>query len=140
MHKATLSDRERQEAERRIREELEAEHRRRIERLRERQRRARRKAKERVAEKREIELGRLKEDLTKAFYAEKGYRLYTDSTGRTMWIPPEEYEWRLRHRRRRRRRSPGSWLLVQLDASRREWVTYLLLLLLAGVAGLLLAR
>lgn len=122
----------------RIRAELEREHEARLLRFRSRSQRAREEGKA-VAGSRER---KAEEDLRQAermrFFQERGYREYTDSNGRKEWLPPEEYEWRMR--RKKQRDQKGTEYAPALLRRRQELLLYGAAALIAILVGLVLAR
>ena len=123
---------------RQVRAELEAEHELRGERLRQRRQHAKARARDKADERRRIEESLVREQVREEFYKEKGYKLYTDSTGRELWLSPEEFEWRQkRHRHGRRKRKIYE---PALNNQGRVWLFYVGLLILAIVVGIALAR
>jgi len=84
-----------------------------------------------------IALYDLREEVRQRFYKENGYKRYLDSTGREVWLSPEEYAQRVR-RRKRRSRSEG--INDRLSANSRQLLLYAGLGLLALVLGFVLAR
>jgi hypothetical protein len=134
MSTLALSPEERANVERQIREELEAEHQRRSDNIRRRS--SAQGAAEDRPERRNAELFELREQARQRFYQEHQYKLYVDSTGREVWLPPEEYEQRMA--RRRRRKEPP----IPLDGPPKTqlWLIYAGLALVALLMGLLLAR
>lgn len=132
---AGLTPAERQEAAAAFAAELMEEHERRVARAnRAQQRSAARSARQDEAE-RTRELNDLKDEVRARFYAEKGYKRYYDSTGRELWLTPEEYALRMKRRKRRRRTfEPESM------GRTRTVLFYLALLGVAVVMGFLLAR
>lgn len=83
----------------------------------------------------ETDRARLRREVAQKFWEEKGYKLYTDSRGNTMWMTEEAYERRMR--RKKRRRSLDSRLL-RAEALRRYSV-YGGVVVLAVLLGLALA-
>ncbi|MEC7947684.1 MAG: hypothetical protein VX265_08965, partial [Myxococcota bacterium] len=71
------------------------------------------------------------------FYKDNGYKRYVDSTGREVWLSPEEFAQRSRRRRRRRRTAA---LDAPLANRTRTAMLYGGLALLAVVLGFALAR
>ncbi len=122
----------------RIRAELEAEHQARLARFRSRSERAR-EEKHAVSASRER---KTEEDLRQAerlrFFKEQGYKEYVDSNGRREWLPPEEYNWRMR--RRKQRDTKGREYTPAILKRRQELVLYGIAALLAILVGLVLAR
>jgi len=132
-----LSREEREEAEARFEAELAEEHADRQDAV---QRRRRKRGDHRSTsdeEARLIALYDLREEVRQRFYKENGYRRYIDSTGREVWLSPEEYAQRVR-RRKRRSRSDG--LIDRLSGNSRQLLLYAALGLVALVLGFALAR
>jgi|AACY02.16.fsa_nt_gi hypothetical protein len=131
-----LTEQERQSAEAEFEAELQAEHARRADAMR------RRKAKRvdgrsrREEEERRIELYELREEVRRRFYKENGYKRYIDSTGREVWLTPEEFAARSKRRRRRKLASIDQ----ALPSKYRTLALYGGLALLATVLGFALAR
>lgn len=125
------------EARERIRAELEQEHARRLAEVRRKRDKARRKRTERAEREREIALARLREEEQARFYQENGYKLYTDSTGREVWLTPEEYEMRMRRRRHRRKRRIYEPAVAPKG---RVIVFYVGAFILAVIIGIVLSR
>ena len=130
-----LSDAERQLALDEFRAQLEAEHSRRAAELdQKRERQSRREERDEAA--RHAELFELREQARAEFYATHGYKEYTDSTGRQVWLSPEEYAWR--HKRRKHRKEP---LLDPSFTNRKiTLLFYAAMFVIAVIVGLLLAR
>jgi hypothetical protein len=142
-----LTDEERQRAEASILEELDREHARRqvgVERKRERLRGKRDREQQR---QQELDNAALREQLRARYYTERGYMQYTDSRGRSMWLSPEEYEWRTKYRRRRKRDRGLLGLLMRLKPDFAlpkgrgiwTWALYAGMLALAVVLGIALS-
>jgi hypothetical protein len=129
-----LSPEERADLERQIWEELEAERQRRSDNVRRRS--SAQGSGEDRPERRNAEVYELREQAKQRFYQEHHYKLYVDSTGREVWLPPEEYEQRMA--RRRRRKEPP----IPLDGPPKTqlWLIYAGLAVVAVLMGLLLAR
>ncbi len=131
-----LTDQERQEAEAAFEAELLAEHERIAESVAARKARRPDGRSRQEVEARRIELYELREKVRLRFYKEHGYRRYIDSTGREVWLTPEEFA--LRSKRRSRRRSHT--LEQALPSKYRTVALYVGLALLALVLGFALAR
>ena len=132
-----LSREEREEAEARFEAELAEQHADRQDAV---QRRRRRRSGQRSTsdeDERMIALYDLREEVRQRFYKEHGYKRYVDSTGREVWLSPDEYAQRVR-RRRRRSRSEG--INDRLSANSRQLLLYAGLGLFALVLGFALAR
>lgn len=132
-----MTQQEKQDAEAEFEAELAAEHDRRQEAIQ--RRRDRRGARPTSADedKRRVELYELREAVRQRFYKENGYKRYVDSTGREVWLSPQEYEQRTRRRKNRRRSAP---LDTPLASRTRTAMLYGGLALLALVLGFALAR
>ena len=88
---------------------------------------------------RDAEIARVQEETRSAFYKEQGYMEYTDSTGRKSWLPPEEYEWRMKRRAGRKRRRNNTVEFEGLSI----WMTmsfYGGMFLVAVLLGVILTR
>lgn len=134
-----LDDDEKAQAEAAFLRELEEDHARRLARLAERESKAAARRAAGAADDRQIALTELREDVQARFYAERGYKQWTDSTGRTEWVPAEEYAWReMARSRRRRRRGPvaagPAW------GPARLWPVYGAAAAVAILLGVLLSR
>ena len=88
-------------------------------------------------DQRRIELYELREAVRQKFYKENGYKRYVDSTGREVWLSPQEYDQRTRRRRRRRAAAP---IDGPMASRTRTALLYGGLALLALVLGFALAR
>jgi hypothetical protein len=121
-----------------IRAELEAEHQRRLERFQERRSRAHDSSRAHQ----ETRLRKAEEDLRQSerrrFYQEQGYKEYVDSNGRAEWLPPQEYEWRMRRRKKRDRK--GREYQPSVLTRRRELALYAVAAVIAVILGLILIR
>jgi hypothetical protein len=122
----------------RLRTHLEAEHSARLEQLSSRQKRERTQSLERVGD---ADAQRVERQVREAFYKDHGYKEYIDSHGRRSMIPPEEWEWK-QSKRSQRKRKRGSatrrWSPRRLTT--KTLATYLMVIVLAVVVGILLAR
>lgn len=127
-----------EELRRQARAELETEHEERLERIRQRREHAKTRSRDKSDERKRIEETMVREQVREEFYKEKGYRLYTDSTGRELWLSPEEYEWR--QRRHRHGRHKRRIYEPAINNRGRVWLFYVGLLILAIVVGIALAR
>jgi len=96
-----ITDEERSDYSAEFRQELEQEHVRRLDRLDQQKQRIRDRKDERSRRAFESEKADLRNELRKKFYEEKGYQLYTDSSGRDFWLTAEEYKYRTGRRRKR---------------------------------------
>ena len=131
-----LSPEELQEARARFESEFAEEHEVRLQKVRRRERRTDGKRTAREEEARNAALNALKAEVQAEFHKKNGYKLYTDSTGRQHWLPPEEYDQRMARRKRRRHR-----VLEPVVGDRtRELVFMVGLVILAVVLGFALAR
>jgi hypothetical protein len=130
-----LSPGEREEAERALRAQLEEDHARRQETI-EKRRSRKRQTQERRQAARHSELFSIREGVRAQFYEEKGYKVYIDSTGREVWLSPEEYAQRTQRRKRRGDSMPDPTLRDR----RFMWLVYGGMVLLAILLGLMLAR
>lgn len=131
----SLTDEERLELEAKIRDELSREHEERIASLNRRREDSKRRHRSREEAQRTAEVATLRQEIQQQFYEEQGYKKYVDSTGREVWLPPEEYEWRMR-RRRRKVRQQGREL--NLTPRFRTVAIYVGIALAAILFGLLL--
>lgn len=133
-----LTPEEIEEARNLFRSEMEDEHAERQDRMQKRREKSRAKGSARAQRTRQIELSDVREDVQKKFYEENGYKLYIDSTGREVWLSPDEYEWRMRRRKhgrhKRRVYEPA------LKPQGRVVLFYVGLFILAVVTGIVLAR
>ncbi len=133
----TLSERDRAALREQFLQELQEEHARRLKAFEARRARLRRRS--RSAEHAFLdEAAALREQVREEFYKANGYQLYTDSSGRQVWLPPEEYEWRTRRRRRRTRRRRTTDAGRGID--RRTAAIYAAVVLLAITCGVFLVR
>jgi hypothetical protein len=132
-----LSDQERRDAEAKFLSELESEHTRRENALAERRAKRKTHGSQTTEDEKRVELFDLREDVRKKFYKTNGYKRYTDSTGRDVWLPPAEYDQRMRHRKRRRRSAMSDSMVPERH---RTWLLYLALAAVALVLGFALAR
>ena len=134
-----LSEAEQKEVAERFRQELLETHEQRLERV-QRQKSRRGKAGTTSHERaRDAEIARVQEETRSAFYKEQGYMEYTDSTGRKSWLPPEEYEWRMKRRAGRKRRRNNTVEFEGLSI----WMTmsfYGGMFLVAVLLGVILTR
>lgn len=121
-----------------IRAELEAEHQRRLERFQERRTRARETSVAHQQTRQRKEEEDLRQAERRRFYTEQGYKEYVDSNGRSEWLPPQEYEWRMRRRKKRDRK--GREYQPSVLSRRREVAIYLVAAAVAVLLGLLLIR
>ncbi len=132
-----ITEDEREAYARQFREELELEHQRRIEKLQREKERRRMRLDERSRRELEAEKADIRDAMRKAFYEEKGYKLYTDSSGRDIWLTAEEYKYRTSRRRRRVKRKP----LGKVFGLRPRTVgLYALAVLIAVAIGLAMTR
>ena len=88
-------------------------------------------------DQRRIELYELRDAVRQRFHKDNGYKRYVDSTGREVWLSPQEYDQRTRRRKRRRRTAP---LDAPLASRTRTVMLYGCLALLAAVIGVALTR
>jgi hypothetical protein len=85
---------------------------------------------------REAELSAVRDEVRAEFYLERAYQLYTDSTGRELWLSPEEYEYRTTRRRKRKRRRR-----IEIVTPRRQTALYFVgMLAVAVLMGLALVH
>lgn len=131
-----LSDSERRDAEAKFLTELESEHTRREAVLAERRAKRKTSGSQSNEDDKRVELFELREDVRKKFYKTNGYKRYTDSTGRDVWLPPAEYDQRMRRRKRRR----NTMQEPVVPERHRTWLLYLALAAVALVLGFALAR
>lgn len=117
-----------------FRRELEDDREQRLEKLADRERRRDQRRDRDRATQRQIAMNELKEKVRADFYKEHGYRQYVDSTGREVWLTPEEYAVRLKRRKARNRKAPSP-----LNTQRRIWLAYAGVAVLAVILGLALA-
>lgn len=120
-----------------IRAELQAEHEARLRKFAERKQTARSHARAHDNTKRRKEFEELRLAERRRFHQEQGYKEYVDSNGRSEWLPPQEYEWRMR---RRRKRDRGREYQPSMLKRRREVALYAVAALAAILVGLLLIR
>ncbi len=123
------------EARARIRQDLQAEHDKRLASFARKRQVAKQQNKARNASRRQRQLEDLREAERRRFYVEKGYKQYTDSNGRSIWMPAEEYAWRMKrrkHRDRSREYRPSLW------RRRQTLVLYGIAAIVAIALGLLL--
>lgn len=121
-----------------IRTELEAEHQRRLERFAERRAQSRDTGRIHKETRERKELEDLRQAERRRYYQEQGYKQYVDSNGRTEWLPPQEYEWRMR--RRKKRDKKGREYQPSVLSRRRELLVYGVAALAAILLGMLLIR
>lgn len=131
-----LTEDERKAAEAAYEAELRAEHERRTAALEQRKLRSENHPDSAAEEQRRIELFELKERVRNKFYRDNGYRRYTDSTGREVWLTAAEYDQRMRRRKRRGTRTNAR----QLTDKTRGIVIYGVMAVIAVVLGVVLAR
>lgn len=131
----SLTEEERQALAAEFREQLAAEHEQRLVKHAERERRRQDRHARGESVDRQVALSDLKETVRADFYKEHGYRRYVDSTGREIWLTPEEYEVRMARRKARRQGSPGA-----LPSRGGPWIAYVVVAVLAVVLGMILAR
>lgn len=86
---------------------------------------------------REQEIQTLRLELKDQFYKDKGYRLYTDSSGRERWLSPTEWEWKQRHPRGKKRHR--TYEIVQ-SPQYRVLAAYVFIGIIAIIAGFMLSR
>ena len=122
-----------------MRPQLEEEHARRLEEFERRRSHAHERGAEHRERAREEELADLKARVRERFYQQKDYRKYVDSRGQEVWLPREEYEWRMRIRRSRARRHREYRPRVFLTGRRRTVVLYGIVVVVAVLVGLLVA-
>lgn len=132
-----LTRQERETAEAEFEAELASEHERRLDAIKRRRERRGERRSSHDEDSRHVELYELREAVRERFYKENGYKRYVDSTGREVWLSPQEYEQRSRRRRSRRRSAP---LDAPLATRTRTAMLYGGLALLALVLGFALAR
>ena len=134
---AELSTDERERLEAEIRAELEAEHLSRLERVARRREELAQSRELRHERSKQAEVARMREDVRRRFYQERGYERIEEH-GRERWIPREEYELRTRGKapRIRNTRAVGA-----RTAARYRWVPlYVLLILIATALGAMVVR
>ena len=100
----TLTSEEQEKARAEAREELLEEHQRLMQEYETRRDRSRSRSTARHNSKKDERLAQVREDARLAFYEEHGYQCYVNSRGQELWLPAEEYEWRMRVRRQQKRR------------------------------------
>lgn len=132
-----ITEEERRAYAEQFREELEAEHSRRLEKLQRQRERRRMRIDERSRRELEAEKADIRDELRKAFYEEKGYKLYTDSSGRDIWLTAEEYKYRTSRRRRRVKRKP---LGKVFGLRPRTVALYAMAVLMAVAIGIVMTR
>ena len=133
-----MTDPQPSDAEARILAELEAEHDDRKRRFAEKRERSRVKRERRAERKtRDAELS-LRNKLQEEFYQDKGYKKYVDSRGKTHWLLPEEYEFRVKARAERERRR-GKYRAFE-KPGRANWMVWAGMVLLAIVMGFALLQ
>jgi len=125
---------EKKQLEEQFRREMEDQHARRLEELEKNRARVRAREEEARRTEKQIAMSELKEKVRDDFYKEHGYKLYVDSTGREVWLTPEEYEIRMR-----RRRGRPTQLAPSIAVQRRTWILYGTVVVLAVVLGIVLA-
>jgi len=96
-----ITDEERSEYSDEFRQELERDHIRRLDNLQHQKQRIRDRKDERSRRDYESQKADLRNEVRKKFYEEKGYKLYTDSSGRELWLTAEEYHYRTSRKRKR---------------------------------------
>ena len=119
--------------------QLEREHAEAKERFEERKVRSKDKAKARRSEKEELGEAKRQQRLRETFYKENGYKRYTNSRGKVLWLLPEEYEWRMRAKKDRANRHAKYTSLANASENRQRMV-WIGLVLIAVVIGLALLR
>ncbi len=134
-----LDETERDEVEREFRDELQAQHDQRIDRVRRHKDRAREKRDSKSQREHDAAVAAVKNKVREDFYKEQGYKLYEDSTGREIWLPPEEYDWRMKRRSGRRKRKKARYELKNTTRG-RTILFYAGMVLVSIVVGVLLTR
>jgi hypothetical protein len=119
--------------------QLEKEHAEAKERFDERKARSKDKAQARRSEKEELGEAKRQQELREQFYKENGYKRYTNSRGKVLWLLPEEYEWRMRAKKDRAHRHAKYSNLANASENRQRMV-WIGLVLIAVVVGLALLR
>ena len=131
----SLTEEEKKYIESEFLSELENEHAQREKRAQEKLNRTinRKVAKKRQTEK---EVNKLKSELRKQFYSEKGYKLSTDPTGRVMWLSPTEQQ----SQNRRRGKKKASRLKKSLVNNKNAILLYGSIMLLACFVALYIVK
>lgn len=133
---SAFEDEEAREWRAKFREELEEEDRKRAQAVAMRRRAAEAKGSGRNERERESELATMRDEVRAEFYLERGYQLYTDSTGRELWLSPEEYEYRTTRRRKRKKKRR-----LEIVTPRRQTAMYFVgMLAIAVLMGLALVH
>ncbi|MCP4808563.1 MAG: hypothetical protein GY913_35445 [Proteobacteria bacterium] len=126
------------ELEARIRAELEAEHAERQERFEAKKERG----KEKRERRRRVEAHADEQDLRRKmradFHREQGYKEYVDSRGKTLWLPPEEYDHRVKARKAREARK--SRYKAYQPPGQRKWLVWVGMVVFAVTVGFVLLR
>ena len=130
----SLESDEKKQLEEQFRREMEDQHARRLEKLEKSRARVRARDAEAKRSEKQIAMTELKEQVRDDFYKEHGYRLYVDSTGREVWLTPEEYEIRMR-----RRHGRPTQIAPSVAVQRRTWILYGTVVVLAVLLGIVLA-
>lgn len=118
-------------------QKLQEEHHDRLDELAKKRARAKARSRNRSERKANADIARIHEEMREKFYKEQGYREYVDSVGRRHMVPPEEYDWRVKVRKRR---GPKYRVHRETKARTRQLIGYGIVLMIAIVAGLILAR
>jgi hypothetical protein len=119
--------------------QLEKEHAEAKERFEERKARSRDKAQARKSEKQELGEAKRQQAMREKFYKENGYKRYTNSRGKVLWLLPEEYAWRTRAKKDRAHRHAKYTSLANASDNRQRMV-WIGLVMIAVVIGLALLR
>jgi len=133
---SAIDDEEAREWRARFREEFVDEDRKRAEAVDSRRVAADARGSSRTQREREAELSAMRDEVRAEFYLERGYQLYTDSTGRELWLSPEEYEYRTTRRRKRKKRRR-----IEIVTPQRQTALYFFAMLaIAVLMGLALVH
>ncbi len=130
----SLTAEEQQRARNEARDELLVEHDRLMQEYEVRRARSKRRSTARHNSKKDERLAQVREEARLAFYDEHGYQCYVNSRGQELWLPAEEYEWRMRVRRQQKRR--GNTKTKQ----QRMVFVYAIFVGIAVLAGLVLLQ
>lgn len=122
----------------RIRAELEAEHEERKQRFAEKKERSKAKGRERTQRKQKDSEQALRLRVQEQFHRDHGYKKYVDSRGKTHWLLPEEYDWRVKARAERDKRR-GKYKSFE-QPGRASWMVWAGMVLVAILMGFALLK
>ena len=133
---SAIDEEEAREWRAKFREEFEEEDRKRAQAVDHRRAASDARGSSRAQRDREAEISAMRDEVRAEFYLERGYQLYTDSTGRELWLSPEEYQYRTTRRRKRKKRRR-----IEIVTPRRQTALYFMAMLaIAVLMGLALVH